>query len=172
MTASRWFLAHACDARARQLADRHYPRQKRKAARFVAPGSPIVLITHPTDAYWVTLYQRPEFTDHAWPGAWNCTAFRNESRHLSSDLIREACAATRAEWGDPPAEGMITFVDGAETVARRSRHAPPGQCFRHAGFREVGATSSGLTVLGLAASDFPPPVAPQRFQRALFAEAA
>lgn len=159
----RWHLTHSQDPRGRALADRHYSRQTPGSARFVAPGSPLVLITGSGDAVWVSLQQ--EHQDHAWPGAWVCPIFRNESAHLSSELIREACAATIALWGaPPPPHGLITFVD--ERAVRPKRD--PGRCFRRAGFVEIGRTSErDLLVLGLAPERFPPAESPLYAQLAL-----
>ena len=65
-------------------------------------------------------------------GAWLCSAFRNERPDLyrSSDLVREAVAATRWRWPSVPDLGMVTFVD--ERKVRRKRD--PGRCFTKAGF--------------------------------------
>lgn len=159
-----WLLSHCCDPRGRALADRHYPRQTPGAARFVAPGSPLVLITGPGDAVWATLEQ--EHQDHAWPGAWVCTIFRNEAPHLyrSSELVVQACAATRAIWGEPPAQGLITFVD--DKAIRHKRD--PGRCFRRAGFKPVGRTKErDRLVLQLLPDAFPPAEFPLMAQLAL-----
>ena len=64
----------AADPYARVLADRHYPRQNVGAKCFTPPGWKIVLTTPEHDAYWVSLKQLAEFTHHAWPGAWMCSA--------------------------------------------------------------------------------------------------
>lgn len=159
-----WHLTHCCDPRGRLLADRHYSRQTPGSGRFVAPGSPLVLLTGAGDAVWASLDQ--EHQDHAWPGAWVCTIFRNEAprRYLSSDLVWQACAATRALWGDPPAQGMITFVD--EDAIRHKRD--PGRCFRRAGFRPVGRTQErDRLVLKLHPEDFPSAEFPLMAQLAL-----
>jgi hypothetical protein len=127
----RWRLSHRCDPRARDLADRHYNRQSVGADNFVPPGRCLVLWT--PGAFWVTSWPFAEYVRHAWAGAWMCSAFRNErpDLYLSSELIREAVAATRARYGDPPALGMVTFVDRDKTRPKRD----PGRCYRKAGFR-------------------------------------
>ena len=129
----RWHLSHRQDPRALPLANRHYNRQKPKSPQFVPPGRCLVLLTENADALWVTSW--PQFASHEWVGAWINTLFRNEGAGLSSELIIEAVAATRAFFGDPPALGMVTFVDPA---AVRSRN--PGCCYRKVGFRRVGVT--------------------------------
>lgn len=154
----RWLRVTATDPYARALADRHYPRQNVGAKFFTPPGAKIVLRTECAKAFWVSLWQLPEYTDHGFPGAWQCSAFRNESAHRSSDLILEALAATVEEWGQAPREGMITFVDPVATQARRSRRNPPGHCFRVAGFEDTEQRSSrGHHVLRLPPAAFPLP---------------
>lgn len=163
----KWMRVGAADPLVRVMADRHYPRQKAGSRFFTPPGRKVVLSLPSRDAYWVSLHQ--QHVDHAWPGAWVCSAFRNESPHLSSELVREALQATLAEWGEPPAEGMITFVDPLATSARRSKSAPVGKCFRVVGFTELPAkTGRGLTVLHLPPESFPPPKPALTRQSTLF----
>src|SRR5687767_14050974 len=97
----RWHLSHRADPREVAIADRHYNRQKVGAPQFVPPGRCLVLLTADADAFWVTSWPFAEYVRHAWAGAWVCSAFRNESLHLSSSLIREAISATCAVW-EPP----------------------------------------------------------------------
>lgn len=142
VTDPTWLHTTPTDPRGRALADRHYPRRRPGTPRFVAPGSPLVLITPTGDAVWVTLKQK--HVRHRWPGAWSCPLFRNESPRRSSELIREAVAFTTATWGElPEPHGLITFVDPEKTRARRSRRARPGECFRRAGFEEIARTPAG-----------------------------
>lgn len=149
----RWVRSHRFDRRALPLADRHYNRRKPGSPQFVPPGRNAVLLTEAADALWVSSWPFAEYVRHAWAGAWVCTMFRNESPHLSSDLIREACAATRALWGEPPALGMITFVDPGKV--RRKRDF--GRCYRRAGFLDAGRTKGGLICLALKPEAFPDP---------------
>lgn len=97
-----WHLSDRADPRALPLADRHYSRQKIGTPQFVPPGRCIVLLTAEAHACWVTGWPYAEYVRHAWAGAWINSFFRNESPHLSSDLIRQAVAATRARYGTPP----------------------------------------------------------------------
>ncbi|RXZ84173.1 hypothetical protein EBB07_03595 [Paenibacillaceae bacterium] len=105
---------------------------------FCRPGRNLVLRTAAGDAVWVT-----------WSGirddglkAWECTIFRNESQHLSSD-IRAAVNATLAEWGQPPPDGIITYVDQSKV-----RSSNPGFCFLSAGFQRIGRSKRrGLILL-------------------------
>jgi hypothetical protein len=81
-----------------------------------------------------------------------CSAFRNETRtYLSSLLIREAVAATRARFGEPPALGMVTFVDPDKVRRKRD----PGRCFLRAGFVREGETKGGLLAFRLSPSSMP-----------------
>jgi len=87
--------SHRFDIRALPLADRHYSRRKIGSPQFVKPGSNIVLLTEAADALWVTSWPDGQYVRHAWPGAWECSFFRNEGDVLSSELITEAVAITR-----------------------------------------------------------------------------
>jgi hypothetical protein len=149
-----WRISHRCDTAARELADRHYSRQSIGAANFVPPGRCLVLHAQADTgaAYWVTSWPFSEYTRHAWAGAWICSAFRNEGAGLSSELIRQAVAATRYRWPEVPHLGMVTFVDTDKTRRKRD----PGRCYRRAGFREVGHTQGGLVALQLLPNDMPP----------------
>jgi hypothetical protein len=153
LTSQRWHLSHRADPRALPLADRHYNRQKIGSPQFVPPGSCRVFLTEDASALWVTSWPKGEYVRHAWPGAWVNSMFRNErgDRDLSSELIREAVAATCAAYGNPPKQGMVTFVDAEKTKRKRD----PGRCYVRAGFRVVGETAGGLVALQLAPADMP-----------------
>jgi hypothetical protein len=124
-----------------------------------------VLLTDEADALWVTSFPYQEYVKHAWAGAWLCSCFRNESPHLSSELIHEAVAATRWYFGEPPPLGMVTFVD--PTKVRRKRDW--GRCYRRAGFHPVGETRGGLVALQLLPEAMPVAEPPQGAQWRLFA---
>lgn len=149
---SLWHLSNRADKRALPLADRHYNRQKIGAPQFVPPGRCLVLLTVNADALWITSWPFAQYVKHAWAGAWVNSLFRNESPHLSSDLIREAIAATRAYWPDVPELGLVSFVDSRKIRRKRD----PGRCYRRAGFRHVGFTRTDkLHVFQLLAPDMP-----------------
>lgn len=154
MTAPAWHLSNRFDPRALPLANRHYNRQKPGTPQFVAPGSNLVLLSAAADALWVTLVQ--QHVQHAWPRAWNCSLFRNESGALSSSLIRAAVAASVWRYGPPPPEGFITFIDPSRVRAKQD----PGYCYLRAGWVPSGVTGKGLLVLRLAPEDFGAPVPP------------
>lgn len=166
----RWYRSDRCDPAARVLADRHYNRQHIGAAGFVPPGRCLVLLTAKADALWVTSWPYAEYTKHAWAGAWICSCFRNESSELSSDLIREAVAATVARYGPPPQpHGFITFVDAGKTRKKRD----PGRCYVKAGWTRLEQkTKGGLFVLQLKPEDIPAGVPALTRQMSLWGELA
>jgi hypothetical protein len=150
-----WTLSHRADPRALPLADKHYNRQKIGAPQFVPPGRCLVLLTPNADALWVTSWPYAQYVRHAWAGAWVCSLFRNESAHLSSDLIREAVAITRGYWPDVPPLGMVTFVDAEKTRRKRD----PGRCYVRAGWTRLRETTKGrLVVLQQLPAEMPEPI--------------
>lgn len=152
----RWIRSHRADAEVRPLADRHYNRQKVGSPQFAPPGRCLVLKTRDLDAFWITSWPFAAYVKHAWAGAWVCSAFRNEGAHLSSELIREAVAATLDEYGPAPELGMVTFIDAAKVRRKRD----PGRCYLRAGFQRAGTTQGGLIALQLLPADMPPPARP------------
>jgi hypothetical protein len=153
MDAMRWQRSDRFDPALCALADRHYSRRAIGSPQFVPPGRCVVLRTEPADAVWVTSWPFAEYVRHAWAGAWVCSIFRNESPHLSSELIREAVAATRHVWPDVPDLGMVTFVDAGKVRPKRD----PGRCYLRAGFRRAGETKGGLVALQMLPADMPDP---------------
>lgn len=146
-----WHLSFRADPRALPLANAHYNRQSPDSAQFVPPGGCIVLLTEQADALWISSRPKATFVQHAWAGAWMNTTFRNESPCLSSLLILQAVAATRAAWPDVPSLGMVTFVDAAKVRRKRD----PGRCYRRAGFEHVGFTQGGLWAFQLLPDRMP-----------------
>jgi len=155
----RWCLSNRADAAARELADRHYNRQKIGTPQFAPTGSCIVFLTDDAKAFWVTSFPQAQWVKHAWAGAWVCSAFRSEGAGRASDLIRQAVAATRSHYGDPPHLGMVTFIN-ENKVQPTMVHGRPvwGWTFRKAGFIEVGRTKGGLLALQLLPADMPEPL--------------
>jgi hypothetical protein len=159
-----WTLSHRADADVVPLADRHYNRQHVGAPQFCPPGPAIVFkikAAGVVKAFWCSANPDARYVKHAWAGAWMCTAFRNEGAGLSSELIRQAVAMTRAvaadkaswQFGNVPPLGMITFVDADKTRKKRD----PVRCYRRAGFRHVGFTEGGLWAFQLLPCDMPEP---------------
>lgn len=150
--AQPWHLSWRTDPQVRPLADRHYNRQSVGAQDFVPPGRCLVLKTVPVDAYWITSWPFAEFVKHQWAGAWINSAFRREhGALLASEMIEAAVAATLYRWPEPPALGMVTFVDAEKVRHKRD----PGRCYRKAGFRHVGWTEGGLWAYQLPPGDMP-----------------
>lgn len=146
-----WAMSNRFDRRALPLADRHYSRQKPGSPQFVPPGRCLVLLTDDACALWVSSWPLAEYTKHAWAGAWVNSLFRKECEGLASQYIREALAATKYCWGEPPPLGMVTFVD--ENKVRHKRD--PGRCYLRAGFKPAGRTKGGLLALQIAPPDMP-----------------
>lgn len=165
-----WRLSDRFDPAARVLADRHYNRQKIGSPQFVPPGRCMVLYAGkpPREAFWVTSWPFAEYVKHAWPGAWVCSAFRNEGAGVASEMIIEAVAATREFFGEPPALGMITFVDRRKVKPTKVRGVETwGYTYRKAGFVDAGETKGGLLALQLMPDAMPNPEAARGFQGAL-----
>jgi hypothetical protein len=158
-----WQRSHRFDPRALPLADRHYNRRKIGSPQFVPPGRNIVLLTPEADALWVTSWPFAEYVRHAWPGAWVNSLFRNEGPLLASELIREAVAATRHHFGEPPELGLVSFVNEKKVRPNRT----PGRVYLRAGFRLVGRTKGGLLAFQMLPEDMPEPVAAEDRQATL-----
>lgn len=158
-----WELSNRADPRAREIADRHYNRQKPGTPQFVPPGRCCVLFAENENgkAFWVTSFPFSQYVRHQWAGAWVCSAFRNENAGIASEMIRDAVAATRAFFGEPPKQGMITFID-AKKVKPTMVHGKKtwGRTYEKAGFRCVGKTKGGLLAFQMLPEDMPPPEPP------------
>ena len=151
----RWTRRTRFDPQGAALADKHYSRKTIGSDQFMPSGKALVLVTEDGDAVWGSSWQLAadgtSMAFHAWPRAWVCSIFRNESAHLSSELIREALAVTRYEWGNPTDQGMVTFVDADKVRPKRD----PGRCFIRAGFKRVGETGSGKVALQILEAAMP-----------------
>ena len=135
-----WTFSHDGDADGYRLYRRHYPSAKNPHPRlrqFVGPGEKFVL----TGFFCRALFVWRKFLDDSGQRGVNCAAFRNESPHRSSDMIREAVTLARLRW---PGERLYTYVDPA-----RVRSPNPGYCFEQAGWRYAGKTKKGLHILEL-----------------------
>jgi hypothetical protein len=150
-----WQVVRRNDPRAATLADRHYSRKTVGHMYFTPPGRCLVLLTTQKNAVWASSWPSLEYVTYRYiqEDAWLCTLFRNEAPgiYLSSELITQAVAATRWQWGSPPQAGMITFVNPAKVRRKRDW----GRCFRKAGWQQRGYTKSGLVVLQIQPQDMP-----------------
>ena len=144
-----WLSVRRNDARAFGLWRHHYSAQKNWKWRAVGdtnilgPGECQVLLSQCGRALFAWQHNTAERFDGQQGVC--CTVFRNEGAGLSSDLIREADELAWQRWPDQLRH--FTYVDGAKTSRRRSKHAPPGRCFIAAGWRECGRSKEGLVLL-------------------------
>jgi hypothetical protein len=133
-----WWLTKESDLDCLELYERHYSARRRRtryADQFVGPGEKVVLRTERADAFFVWRY----FHDDSGQEGINCAAFRNESRHRSSCLIRQADSIADCLWSD---RRHYTYVNPAKIASTN-----PGFCFICAGWRRCGVTAGGLIVL-------------------------
>lgn len=152
-----WRISNRADPVACAIADRHYNRQKIGSPQFVPPGRCMVLLSSDSGALWVTSWPYAEYVKHRWPGAWVNSCFRREGGARASDLIRDALACTRWFYGDPPALGLVTFIDRDKVRPRRAGY---GKCYLHAGFEPDGETEGGLLAFRIRPERMPEPQAP------------
>lgn len=155
-----WTLSHRADPNARALADRHYNRQKVGTPQFVPPGRCHVLYaeTNTGSAFWVTSWPFGEYVKHRWPGAWVCSAFRNEGAGRAQDMIRDALAATRHRYGEPPELGLVSFIDRSKVRPVMVRGEPVwGWTWLQAGFEYDGETEGGLLAVRIRPERMPDP---------------
>lgn len=132
-----WFLTRDGDPAAFQIARRHYSAWKNPhptTTRFVGPGERIVLRTGDADALFVWRH----FIDDSGQTGVCCSLFRNESKHQSSELIRQACRIADAVW---PHRRRYTFIDPQKITSTN-----PGCCFKKAGWKLV-RSSDGSPLL-------------------------
>lgn len=154
----RWCKSHRADPAARVLADRHYNRQKIGTPQFAPTGSCVVFVSDCGRAFWITSFPLAQWVRHAWAGAWLCSAFRSEGAGRASTLIHDAVAATRAHYGDPPALGMVTFINREKVRPTMVRGVKVwGWTWLKAGFVECGETKGGLLALQLHPAAMPAP---------------
>jgi len=123
---------------ARELADRHYPRETHGAKGILAPGWRFLFYRRDSAGAAVWGVVRNRFKRRWY---WRNSLFRNESAALSSSLIVAATALTydvwRRRYKSLPYERLITEVDIVATARRRSKRSPPGQCYLMAGWEHL-----------------------------------
>ena len=127
-----WYITKDGDEVCADLFSRHYSKYHYKDGRkpklFCGPGFKIVLRTWEGDAMFVW----KKFKDDSGQTGINCSIFRNESPHQSSELIRQADAIADFIW---PSERHYTFVN-----ATKVQSINPGYCFKLAGWKSCGYT--------------------------------
>jgi hypothetical protein len=134
-----WWITNDGDLRVTEIFGRHYSKYNykdgRKPKKIVGPGQYIVLRTWEGDALFVWR----KFIDKSGQQGINCSVFRNESKYLSSDLIRQADTIANFCW---PSERHYTYVN-----ASKIKSINAGCCFKKAGWIECGRTAKGLIIL-------------------------
>jgi hypothetical protein len=122
-----------------ELYKRHYSARHYKDGRvpklFCGPGEKMVLMTVNKDALFVWR----KFIDESGQQGINCSIFRNESKIVSSELIKEAVKIAHKRW---PGERLYTYVN-----PRMIKSTNPGCCFKMAGWKPCGITKGGLVIL-------------------------
>ena len=147
-----WWVTKDGDRSCLEMYERHYSSRRYRDGRarklFCGPGEKLVLRTDEPAAFFV--WRRfvddciDERTGKRQEGI-NCAAFRNEGKHASSELIRQADAIADFAWTDCR---HYTYVSEENT-----RGGLPGACFLFAGWRYVriggkrARTKSGLLIL-------------------------
>jgi hypothetical protein len=135
-----WWLTKDGDLACVELYERHYSRyeyvdgRERHCGLFLGPGEKLVLRTERADA----VFGWRKFIDDSGQQGVNCAVFRNESPHLSSELIRQADAVAFDWWAD---RRHYTYVNPKEIASEN-----PGYCFQCAGWRRCGQTKGGLLI--------------------------
>ena len=133
-----WWITKDGDSTLLALYERHYSAYQYADGRvrrlFAGPGEKIVLRTARGDAGFVW---RNFISDSGETGI-NCAFFRNESKNLSSELIRQADDIADAVWS---CRRHYTYVD-----PQKVRSKNPGYCFAVAGWRKCGMTKSGKLI--------------------------
>ena len=145
-----WWATTDQDVEAVAFYEQHYSAYRyadgRDRWQFLGPGDKYALRSCPWEPI-TALWGWRKFIDDCidWRSGErqqgvNCAVFRNESRVLSSECIREADAVADCLWAD---RRHYTYVDPKKV---RSRN--PGYCFLMAGWVRVpGFTKGGLIVL-------------------------
>ena len=160
-----WYKTKRSDLSAAKIADRHYSRQTIGSPQFTPPGRVLVMVTKGYDALWATSWPYAEYVNREFPDAWVNCIFRNESNRLASEMILQAIAATRAIFGEPPADGMVTMIDTEKVMPIKRRGSPIwGYTYLKSGFKQVSKTKSGLLIFQLRAQDMPDPKLPNATQ--------
>lgn len=136
--ANPWERVTKFDRAACALADRHYSRRKIGSPQFMPPGQTIVLLSRCKAAVFGWWRPHPDAGIKQMNGldGWTCTIFRNESDHLSSDMILWAEDVLWRTDHDVGPDGFITYV-----WDKKVRSANPGYCFKLAGYRRRGRSA-------------------------------
>jgi hypothetical protein len=123
-----WQRRSKRDPMALHLFDGHYSCQTHPPGEVGPPGRKLVLVSHCERAVWCSHWPYAGMTLDGLDAYRNCV-FRNLGAGLSSDLIQEGMRLTVDAWGEPPADGWVTWID---TRYVKSPH--PGYCYKQAGW--------------------------------------
>jgi hypothetical protein len=126
------------DAECSILADRHYSRRTVGARQFLYSGRKLVLRDAAGTVVFGWLWPDEAMRMDGQKG-YNCAIFRNESQRRASEIILEAEELAFAKWGR---NRVYTYVDGSKI-----KSVNPGFCFKKAGWRAIGKSKAGLTLL-------------------------
>lgn len=140
-----WWSTTDGDKTVLAMYERHYSSHRYADGRtrklFMGPGFKRVLRTDSGDAVfgWRKFIDAciDERTGEPQQGI-NCSIFRNESPHRSSELIRQADAIAYCIWPD---SRHYTYVNPSKV-----RSVNPGFCFIKAGWKRCGTTKGGLLI--------------------------
>jgi hypothetical protein len=135
-----WWLTKDGDKACLELYEKHYScyqyQDGRERKLFTGPGEKVVLRTKAADAMFV--WRR--FIDGSGECGINCAVFRNQSSHMSSELIQQADKIADSIWS---CCRHYTYVSAAKI-----RSTNPGFCFIKAGWKRLERTTkSGLMIL-------------------------
>ena len=124
------------DADCRELADRHYSREKNKSfghPLFVGPGKKLVLRN--PEGTWVFAWRLSIYRKDEQSG-WECVIFRNESNRLSSEIVLECERYVSGR--------KYTYIN-----PHKIKSTNPGCCFKKAGWKCAGKSKRGIRGVGL-----------------------
>ena len=136
----RWHLENRATPYARDIADRHYNRQKIGADQFVPPGRCLVLAI-PGAALWVTSYPLPEYVKHAWGGGLGCAPPSATSAPISTDRATSCARRSPRRAGAGPACPTLGWSP-SWTSGRCAASATPVGASRRRASRCCASTTS------------------------------
>jgi hypothetical protein len=138
-----WEITTKGDPECALLADRHYSRRTIGSPQFMPPGQTIIL-KHEGTAVFGWHRPHPNSGIKQWNklDGWTCTIFRNESNHLSSEMILEAEKVFGEIGMDVGPDGFITYVWDSKVKSDN-----PGYCFKRAGWCVTGRSADNKKTL-------------------------
>lgn len=123
-----WQQRSKRDPAALALFDRHYSCQTHPPGEIGPPGRKLVFVTPCERAVWCSHWPYPELAMDGLDAYRNCV-FRREGGPKASTLIEAAMQMTVAAWGEPPADGWVTWIE-----VNKVNSANPGYCYKQAGW--------------------------------------